>query len=124
MKTINKLFLIPVLASIGMTSAMADEFLNSSRHFLDDTHYWDDQMFGGLRVNYSLDAVDKKGFDQLQQGIESGDSLQNSRYFLDDTNYWDDQMFGRESRRVNYSISPNNTSGIDHVVYDDVFIQH
>ena len=42
------------------------ESLQDPRYFLDDTYYWDDQMFGisdnTQRVNFSISAADDRGY--------------------------------------------------------------
>jgi len=128
MKTASTLLLIPIVMTMGMITASADTFLSEgSRHFLDDTHYWDDQMFGDRRVNFSMDAIaSSRDYDQLPNGIHRGDSLQDPRYFLDDTHYWDDQMFGnsRTASRVNFSISPADSKSYAEAIDTDVFLEY
>jgi len=101
MKTINKLLLISILASIGVSTVSAAEVSQHPSYPFDEGNYWTDSTASNARINFSMESV----------SISKVKLSQHPSYPFDNSYPWTDTS--NELSRVNFSLESTDNNDTD-----------
>lgn len=110
MKTINKLLLIPLLVSVGVSTVSLANVSQHPSYPSSEGNYWTDSSSSDERINFSMDT----------DSINTDKVTQHPSYPFDDTYRWTDTT--NEVSRVNFSL--DSISSEDAHSDDSIVSQH